>query len=505
LLDLTQEVGKVGTWEWSIEDHRLTWSDELHRIFGVPRTSRPTFDMFVSKIHPDDRADVERIIQETLSACEPFSFDHRILTPDGEVRWLLCRGRVILGSDGKPREMVGSSQDITERREMEAQLLLSAKLASLGTLASGVAHEINNPLGYVANNLAILERQLGALSGKGNVSADELRRLRAAVEAAQHGSARVRDIVGGLKAFARAGDDERSGVDLARAADLAIEIASHEITHRARLVRDYAPAPPVLANESRLSQVLVNLLVNAAHAMEPRGAADNEIRVRIYEDERGRACVDVSDTGSGVSPGHVERIFDPFFTTKPTGMGLGLSVSHKLLRDFGGELELARTGAEGSTFRVSLPAAPASAIPPPPAHSMPVKKTPMSRKRLLVIDDEARYAESLRLLLGYEHEVGVATDAEQALALLSSGGAPFDAILCDLMMPGKTGIDLYDDLTKCAPELCQRMVFLTGGATSDRAREFLARPGIRYLEKPVELPALEAAIETVTTRQVSAA
>jgi CheY-like chemotaxis protein len=230
--------------------------------------------------------------------------------------------------------------------------------------------------------------------------------------------------------------------------------------------------------------------------------ADNEIRVRIHQEPGGPVCVEISDTGSGVRPDHVDRIFDPFFTTKPTGTGLGLSVSHKLLRDFGGDIALARTDEKGSVFRVTLPAAQKEELAGCPSTPVegPAASRPKSpaRKRLLVIDDEKLYGDSLRLLLGYDHDVALATNADRALELLSNG-ATYDAILCDLMMPGKTGMDLYEDLAKKTPELCERIVFLTGGATSDRAREFLARPEIKYLEKPVELPSLEAAIERVTT------
>src|SRR5690606_7267810 len=297
--------------------------------------------------------EVERSIHTALNEGKPFRTDHRIVTPDGSVRWMHCRGQVASRKGETVRELVGFAQDVTEMRELHDQVLLSAKLASIGTLASGVAHEINNPLAYAANNLAVLERELKELGPK--LPPEVVSKLSGVVASARHGTARVSNIVVGLRTFARRDDLQRSNVDLARVADLAIEIASHEISRRARLVREYGQAPQVVANESRLSQVLVNLLVNAAHAIERGAAADNEIRVRIYREE-GRACVEVSDTGSGVRPEHVEHIFDPFFTTKKTGMGLGLALCDELLRDFGGRLELARTGPSGSTFRLSMPA-----------------------------------------------------------------------------------------------------------------------------------------------------
>lgn len=490
LLDLTQEVGQLGTWEWSVRDQKLTWSDELYRIVGLPIGVPPTLEVFLPRVHPEDRAEVERLFAKVLETGESFRNDHRLVRPDGSVRWVHCRGRGIAGSDGTIRVVVGSMQDITDRRALESQVQLSGKLASIGALASGVAHEIKNPLGYVLNNLEVVAHRLDAVETK--LAPADLAELRKAVAAVRHGSERIQDIVGGLQTFARPGDDRKTRTHLARAVDLAIELASHEIKHRACLTREYGETPPVIANEPRLSQVIVNLLVNAAHAIEQGSRSENEIRVRVFDDGRGHGCVEVSDTGVGISDAHRDRIFDPFFTTKQNGMGLGLSVSRKLMREFGGELELLRTSDEGSTFRVSIPIAPSEME----SSRQPIEtpKTSPRRKRLLVVDDEARYAESLRLLLGEDHDVGVATDVKRALEILEQEKA-FDVILCDMMMPGRTGMELYEDLAKTAPELCARMVFLTGGATNERTRAFLARPGIRHLEKPVALPALEEAIE----------
>ncbi|MDB4945167.1 MAG: Histidine kinase [Labilithrix sp.] len=498
LLDLTQEVGQLGTWEWTLADGSVAWSEQLYQIFGVPSSFTPSFEAFVALIHPDDRPFVTGTIEDALKNAESFRFNHRLLLADGTIRWVHCRGRTVVGEDGRPVEMVGSTQDVTERRQMEDQLLLSGKLASLGTLASGIAHEINNPLAYVASNLDLLQRELG--KGLASVDRSTLETMQEAVEAARHGSARMRDIVRGLKTFSRAESDERGPTDLARVAELSITVAAHEIGQRARLVRDYEETPPAFAHESRLSQVVMNLLVNAAHAIRPDPDAANEIRVRTHVGEPGRVCISVSDTGTGISPEHLPRIFDPFFTTNPTGggTGLGLSICHGIVRDLGGEIAVTSTGPRGTTFTVSLPIAPVVATPPaaPVTREAPSPPSVPSRKRICVIDDEARYAESLRMLLAYDHEVALASSAERALEIFAESTA-FDVIFCDLMMPGKTGMDLHAELAKAAPCLTARMIFLTGGATTDRAREFLARPGIRHLEKPVELEALEAMIAEV--------
>ena len=492
LLDLTQEVGRIGTWEWSVENGTLAWSEVLYQLFGKDASFVPTFEGYLAAVHPDDRAALRSTIEQSLANHAPFLVNHRIVVGD-EVRWVHCRGRVTIGSDGRITEMVGSSQDVTERHTMEAQLVLSEKFASLGTLASGIAHEINNPLAYVTTNLELLQRQVATLAEP------EQDRLREAVAAARHGSARMRDIVRGLKTFSRADQDQLQSVDIARVADFALDVAGHAIAQRARVKREYETTPAVIANESRLTQVFVNLLVNAAHAIGAGAVADNEIRVRIGVEGGNRVYCSISDTGSGIAAEHLPRIFDPFYTTKPgEGTGLGLSICHGIVRDAGGDIAVTSTGPQGTTFTVSLPAA-ANEVAATAADVI-TPKPPSTRKRIVVIDDEKRYAESLRLLLGYDHDVALATSAELALELLAEDPA-FDVIVCDLMMPGKTGMDLHAELEVSAPPLIDRMIFLTGGATTDRAREFLARPDIRHLEKPVELPTLEAMISEVVERR----
>jgi PAS domain S-box-containing protein len=492
LLDMAQEVAQIGSWEWTIATGNLRWSESLYRIFGLPLDAPASYEAYMGAIAADDRDAVSAAIAKAREDLQPFRFDHRITRPDGSTRWLHCRGRVIVGSDGRAIEMLGSAQDVTERREMQSQLELSSKLASLGTLASGIAHEINNPLAYVSNNLAIVERHLQ----RDAIDAPSTRELRDAVAAAQHGSRRVRDIVRGLRTFARAEDDARTAVDIAGVADLAVAMVAHELEGRARFVGDYQGCARVDANESRLSQVLVNLLVNAAQAIEPGAVDDNEVRLCVREATDGRVVIEVSDTGSGVSEEHLPHIFDPFFTTKPTGVGngLGLSICHGIVRDLDGDIEVERREKRGTTFRVFLPASTGKAAPvrePTSSASDQERRRP----RLLVIDDEGRYATSLRMLLEPDYDAVVCRGASEALERLR-GGERYDVILCDLMMPEMTGMALHDELA--STDLgTGRMIFLTGGPTTEAARTFLERPGVRYVVKPAEYPELQAVIEEV--------
>jgi signal transduction histidine kinase len=435
---------------------------------------------------------VKRTVDKALIDHAPLRFEHRIITAGGAIRWLQCRGRVILDANRAVRQLVGSSQDITEAKEMQERLLVGRKLASLGTLASGIAHEINNPLAYVATSLEIARRRVESSA----FDEPARRSLEGALDTAQDGCRRVAEIVRGLKIFSRADDEGTTPVALAAVADSALAIASHEITQRARLTRDYRDAPPVVGTESRLLQVVLNLVVNAAHAIEVGSRVDHEIRVRIEPTGDGRVLLAVSDTGCGIAAENVPKIFDPFFTTKAPGVGtgLGLSICHGIVRDLGGEIRVDTARERGTTFSVLLPEAPSTAArtlvpaPEPEARS--------TRPRVLLIDDEKSYANSLGTLLAAEHDVTIVHQAGPALSRLYAGEA-FDVILCDLMMAGISGMDLHAALVDVQPSMVPRIVFLTGGATTDRAKAFLQRPDIRYLEKPVDVDTLQRLIRTV--------
>jgi len=380
---------------------------------------------------------------------------------------------------GGRRHFEAIARDISEKKRLEAQLLLADRMASVGTLAAGVAHEINNPLSFVLSNL--------------DFALDELRRARADPEVlralgdAKDGGARVREIVRDLKTFSRPLDDVRRPIDVRRVLQSAIGLASNEIRHRAQLVVDPGDVPPVAASEHRLGQVLLNLLVNAAQAIPEGNPAANVVRATTSTAPDGRAVVEISDTGVGIPPEVLPRIFDPFFTTKPVGVGtgLGLSICHGLVTQLGGEVSVESAPGRGSTFRVALPPATAAARDEPP----PAAAAPGRRGRILVVDDEPLVGRAVSRILSPPHDVVVRTSARAALDDLL-GGPPYDVVLCDLMMPEMTGMELHARLAEAAPELASRTIFLTGGAFTASAAEFLERVPNPRLEKPFEPQAL---------------
>jgi PAS domain S-box-containing protein len=370
------------------------------------------------------------------------------------------------------------------REHMRAKLILSDRMSSVGTLAAGIAHEINNPLGYVIANVDMIMADLRAPT----MSREDLQAMAADVRA---GAERIRKIVRGMKAFSRADEERRVVVDVTAVLDQASHMTAAEVRHRARLVKSYGPVPRVHADEVRLGQVFVNLLINAAQATDDRGADANEIRVVTRTDAAGRAVIEVRDTGCGIAEEARARIFDPFFTTKPVGVGtgLGLSICHGIVTDLGGEIEVESKVGVGSVFRVLLPPAavdarPAAALAPAPGGGT------ARRGRVLIVDDDLMLGKAMRRVLS-AHDVTVLTNAEDALQRIASREA-FDLILCDLMMPEMTGMDLHAKLLDVAPDTVARMVFVTGGAFTPRARAFLDEVPNERLEKPLDTRNLQA-------------
>lgn len=379
-----------------------------------------------------------------------------------------------------------------ERKKLQEQLLISDRMASMGTLAAGVAHEINNPLASVMANLDLATRDLAEISQKLGL-ATELAEVTEGVGDARDGLERIRSIVRDLKIFSRSEEEVTGPVDLARVLHSTLRMAWNEIRHRARLVKSFERAGYVQATESRLGQVFLNLVINAAQAIEEGHSDDHEIRVSASTAADGFICVAVSDTGPGMEPRVVEHLFTPFFTTKPVGVGtgLGLSICHRIVTGFGGRIEVETCPGRGTTFRVWLP--PAKDEVPTRTTNGARRPTSGKRGRVLVIDDEVMVAKAIQRVLSLEHEVVALEQAALALEKIKSGER-FDVILCDLMMPQMTGMDLHAELSRFDPELAGRVIFLTGGAFTVAARAFLAEVENQRVEKPFDTQHLRALV-----------
>lgn len=407
----------------------------------------------------------------------------------------------IFTRDGRVSGGVGLIRDITEQRSAERMLARAERMASLGTLAAGMVHEIQNPLAFTVTSLDIAGRLLD-----GPLGAAQTAELKTALQAAREGALRVSNIARDLKTFARADDERRADVDVERALESALKLVRAQISARARLDRRYEPVPSVRANEHRLVQLFVNLLVNAVEAIDDGDKDANRISVATKLTGDGQVRVEIEDSGRGMPTNERGRVFEPFWTDKPTGMGLGLAICHGIVASLGGEIfHETPSGARGTRMVITLPptngaksAAPSGrgvtgAPPPRPTDEGAAKAPPEPhRGRVLVIDDEERLAATIRMALAPSHDVEVATSGRAGIEKLLA--ADYDVVLCDLFLPDVAGPDIYERIVVERPAVAPRFVFLTGGAFTDRARQFLQEVPNPRLEKPFDLGTLESLV-----------
>lgn len=427
---------------------------------------RPTSEI----LGPGDDAAIEKLFRAKNGARDPVTI--RVRSREGALVELEATA-VSADFYGKPTDVV-ICRDVTARRRFTARQMEMDRLVSVGTLATAVGHEINNPLAYIILNIEEARKLRTADPG-----ADVTEHL----EAAADGAGRIRETVNALRFFARP-DRSESTIYLDRVIRSAAAMASNEIRHRAKLHLDLNADIPLWGNETRLSQVFVNLLINAAQAIPAGDQSSNEIRVSCHR-ENDRAVFLVSDTGAGIEAERLERVFDAFYTTKPEqGTGLGLGISRETIREMGGDLQVTSEVGRWTTFRGELPVCEPEVAPgrlaTPAAVVLPRRST------ILLVDDEPLLIRSLARTLRAEAEVLAAESLSEAMELIEAN-PQIDLILTDVMMPNGSGIDLFNQLQAQRPALADQVVFMSGGVFTEQARTFRETTANPFLEKPLDL------------------
>ncbi|MFK7928128.1 MAG: ATP-binding protein [Myxococcota bacterium] len=480
---------------------------ETHRDFAF--CSHAILDAQVMQVK--DALDDPRFADNPLVVGDPnirFYAGTPLISIDGHALGTLC---VI---DRKPRALTQKQSDtlaqlgraVTQLMELHRSHVRQAhiterviqhdRLATTGTLAAGIGHEINNPLSFVMTNIDVALETLHTVVNPS--TSGVMRDVVEGLSEAQGGVRRIRRIVRGLRSFAHA--EPADAPCLVRPSiEISVRTTHHEIGRFATLNVDIADLPPVAIGESGLTQVLVNLLINAAQAFPTAHPATNRIAIRALLGDENTVMIEVEDNGTGITPPIKRQIFDPFFTTKPAGIGTGLrlAICHRVVDSAGGRLTCESSPGIGTTFRLRLPI---SGVPHTGDAHQPPPLGAESELRVIVIDDEQAIVRAVQRALSPTHFVEGHSDPSAALSRLLDVTQSYDAIVCDMMMPGLSGPELYRSVVRVRPEFQSRFVFISGGLGSAEVEDFLSQPDRRWLEKPFSTDELRQVIASATTR-----
>ena len=500
-LEKAQEIGHIGSWVAELDgSDRLGWSAESHRIFGVPLGQfEGSSKAFFAFVHPDDRAAVRAASDAAAADGQPYDIEHRVVRPDGTVRWVHEKAAILRDPHGRPLRMVGTVQDITDRRLLEDQLRQSQKMEAIGRLAGGIAHDLNNALTAIAGYAEL---------ALGEVASDHA--ARADVEEIRREAERAGSVTRQLLAFSRKQLLEPRVFDLnetiAAISRLLSRLLGADVEVQTRLA---GAALPVLGDPGQVEQAVINLAVNARDAMPDGGKLVLATALEAVDESFARShlpmpagqyvVLRVSDSGHGMSRETLVRIFEPFFTTKDVGKGtgLGLSMVYGTLKQIGGFIFVDSEINRGTTFRLYFP--PAVAPAPAAADTAPVRESERhGHETLLIAEDEPSVRNLVASALRHDgYRLLLASSAEEALTLADAHEGPIDLLLTDAMMPGKSGVELANLMTARRPGI---PVIIMSGYTE----ETLSVPGLKepiaLLQKPFTPRELRRRIRDVLDR-----
>ncbi|MCX6902176.1 MAG: response regulator, partial [Verrucomicrobia bacterium] len=503
-LQLAQRIGHIGSWESDPAAGTLVWSEEVYRIFGCdPAAFVPTREAFIQLVHAEDRARVRDAVAESIRNGADYELEHRIRRSDGTERVVHEKGCFLRDASGKAGRLVGTVQDITERKKLEMQFLRAQRMEAVGALAGGIAHDLNNILAPILMGAPMLRQP--------QTPSEIASTLDAIESSAQRGAAVVRQLL----TFSRGQSGQRISLHLNHLLRDLRNITRETFPKDIHFVSSEAPDLwPLVADPTQLHQVLLNLCINARDAMPEGGtlavtaanfqADDSFVSMAPGARPGVYVLLQVSDTGAGIRPEHLDKIFDPFFTTKEVGRGtgLGLAVVQRVVTGHGGVVRVRSQVGQGTTFAVYLPASPEAAAPATPAS--PSALLDGQGQLILVVDDE----EPVRLvtqqtLVHHGYAVVTASDGAEAVAVFARHRHQIKAALVDLVMPGMNGLELVKVLVRMAPAL---PVLVSTGAGSDPAQSeklaALRRLGVHvFLDKPYTTNELLQTLHAVLSRE----
>jgi PAS domain S-box-containing protein len=462
-LEQAQEVAHIGSWVAEMDGSgRIGWSAESHRIFGVPVGQFDgSIDAAFACVHADDRDAIREAHRAAAEDGRPIDIEHRVVRPDRTIRWVHERAHILRDAEGNAMRMIGTVQDVTERRQLEDQLRQSQKMEAIGRLAGGIAHDLNNALTAIAG---YSELALGEV--------DAAHPARADVEEIRKAAERAGSVTRQLLAFSRKRLLEPRVFDLNETitaiARLLSRLLGPDVVVKTRLAADRLP---VVGDPGQIEQALINLAVNARDAMPAGGQLLLTTSMATVDEAFARTrgsmppgdyvFLEVSDSGVGMSRETQGRIFEPFFTTKDVGKGtgLGLSMVYGTMKQVGGFIFVDSEVDQGTTFRLYFP--PAVVKPVTTAASTVRENARRGRETLMIVEDEPAVRNLVASVLRHDgYQLLLASSAEEATDMFESHQGPIDLLLTDATLPGRNGPELADLMVARRPGL--PVIIMTG-------------------------------------------
>ncbi|MBM4445979.1 MAG: response regulator [Chloroflexi bacterium] len=483
-------------WDWDMTSGRLDWHGRIDKILGYGQAEFPrTRDAWEKAIHPDDIDRVNATRDGHLKKGTPYAEEYRIKRKDGAYLYWTDQGTALRDENGQPYRMIGACSDITERkkaeelrRQLELKAQVTSRLASVGEMAAGVAHEINNPLTAVVGYAQLLMDREDVPPG-----------IRSDLEAINDGARRVAGIIQRLLAFSRQTEPQQKLVDINELIESTLVLRAYHLRVNnievvTRLTTDVLET---VADPGQIQQVLLNLIVNAEMEMK---LAHGKGKITITtEKSHNTIKICCQDDGPGIRPAVMDRIFDPFFTTREVGQGtgLGLSLCYGIVTEHKGKIYVESKPGNGATFIVELPVVTEAVLPKPPKPD--VKKSQKAGKvRILVVDDEQVIRDVVnRVLTGEGYKVETVDNAADALKKIES--QKYKLILVDIKMPGISGVDFYKRIQKIDKSLARRVVFITGGIMGADTEKFLSETKVAHIDKPFNPEQLSGEVKRALT------
>jgi two-component system, cell cycle sensor histidine kinase and response regulator CckA len=497
-LKLAQQAGRIGTFEWDIRANLVTWSIELETLYGLaPGSFGNSNANWLNTIYPEDRPKIRAELEQwrtialgatTLSGSESrqleqgLDLEFRIADPDTNIHWIAVKSSIFVDRDGQPTRTIGIHMDITEKKQLEAQFLRAQRMESLGTLASGIAHDLNNVLTPILSVAQLLPLRLTDLD-------DRNQNLLNILESSAHRGA---DLIKQILSFAQGIEGKHVCIQPAHLLVDIQKIIQQTLPKSIEIDRDIATDLWTVSGDmTQLHQVMMNLCINARDAMPQGGtlsieavnrSIDETFALKHLEAKVGNyVAMTIGDTGTGIAPQLLHRIFDPFFTTKEIGKGTGLGLSAVLgiVKSHGGFLDVQTQVNQGTKFDVYLPA---SKTPNQPLQDQPGLSSGQ-QQLILVIDDEIAISELITITLEtYNYRVITANTGAEAIAIYAQQRDAIDCVLIDMMMPVMDGLTIVNVLHQLNPNLS---VVAMSGLNSIEAVAQAKRFGCQYfLAKP---------------------